>query len=59
VRTLVSRGLKARVSGETKPFRVRLDFYPTHSAAAAEVAALKARGIVGFVAEEPGRTATP
>jgi cell division protein FtsN len=52
VRKLATRGLKARVSGDAKPFRVRLDFYPTRSAAAAEVAALKARGIIGFVAEE-------
>jgi cell division septation protein DedD len=52
IRKLATRGIKARVSGDAKPFRVRLDFYPTRSAAAAEVAALKARGIVGFVAEE-------
>ena len=52
---IAKRGLKARVSGDAKPFRVRLDFYPTRSAAAAEVAALKARGIVGFVAEEGPR----
>jgi cell division septation protein DedD len=52
VETLKRRNLKARVSGTAKPFRVRLDFYPTRSAAAAEVAALRARGIVGFVAEE-------
>lgn len=53
VASIAKRGLKARVSGTAKPFRVRLDYYPTRAAAAAEVAALKARGIVGFVAEEP------
>lgn len=52
VQTLARRNLKARVSGSAKPFRVRLGFYPTRGAAAAEVAALRARGIVGFVAEE-------
>ena len=52
VQTLARRNLKARVSGSARPFRVRLDFYPTRAAAAAEVAALRARGIVGFVTEE-------
>lgn len=52
VASLVKRGLRARVSGTAKPFRVRLDYYPTRAAATAEVAALRARGIVGFVAEE-------
>ena len=47
-------GVKARVSGATKPFRVRLDFYPTRQAALDEVASLKQRGIIGFVTtEEP------
>lgn len=52
VRKLATRGVKARVSGTTKPFRVRLDFYRTRQEAAKAVAALKARGIVGFVAQE-------
>ena len=50
---LASRGVKARVSGEAKPFRVRLDYYPTRAAAAAAVSALRERGIIGFVTEEP------
>ena len=56
VSKLASRGVKARISGDAKPFRVRLDYYPTHQAAAAVVAELKQRGIIGFVTEEP-RTA--
>jgi cell division septation protein DedD len=44
--------VKARVSGTAKPFRVRLGFYETRQEANKEVAALKARGIIGFVAEE-------
>ena len=53
VNKLASRGVKARISGDAKPFRVRLDYYPTRQAAAAEVAALKERGIIGFVTDEP------
>lgn len=49
---LKKSGVNARVSGTVKPFRVRLDFYPTRDAAAAEVASLKARGIIGFVTTE-------
>jgi hypothetical protein len=53
VTKLASRGVKARISGETKPpFRVRLDYYATRQEAAAAVAALKQRGIIGFVTEE-------
>jgi cell division septation protein DedD len=52
VKKLGSKGVTARVSGTTKPFRVRLDFYPTRQAAQAEVAALRERGIIGFVTEE-------
>jgi cell division protein FtsN len=61
VRKLATRGVKARVSGTTKPFRVRLDFYRTRREAANEVAALKARGIIGFVAEEvpPAESRSP
>lgn len=52
---LSARGVKARVSGARKPFRVRLDYYPTRQAALDEVALLKQRGIIGFVTtEEPG-----
>ena len=52
VRKLATRGVKARVSGTTKPFRVRLDFYRTRQEATKAVAGLKARGIIGFVAQE-------
>jgi cell division protein FtsN len=54
VAKLATRGVKARVSGTEKPFRVRLDFYPTRQAALDEVAALRAKSIIGFVTtEEP------
>jgi cell division protein FtsN len=61
VRTLAARGVKARVSGASKPFRVRLDFYRTRKEAVEAAAALKARGIVGFVTEEvpPVRPTAP
>jgi cell division protein FtsN len=52
VRKLATRGVKARVSGATKPFRVRLDFYRTRQEATNVAGALKARGIIGFVTEE-------
>lgn len=52
VKKLESKGLTARVSGTAKPFRVRLDFYPTRQAAQEEVALLKQRGIIGFVTTE-------
>lgn len=53
VRKLATRGVKARISGETKPFRVRLDYFDTRQEALAHVAALKQRGIIGFVTDEP------
>jgi cell division septation protein DedD len=56
VNKLAAKGVKARISGEAKPFRVRLDYYATRQAAAAEVAALKQRGIIGFVTDEPRAT---
>jgi hypothetical protein len=61
VRKLATRGVKARVSGTAKPFRVRLDFYRTRQEAVSVVTALKARGIIGFVAEEvpPAGTRSP
>jgi cell division protein FtsN len=52
VAKLGTSGVKARVSGENKPFRVRLAFYPTRQAALDEVASLKQRGIIGFVTTE-------
>jgi cell division septation protein DedD len=56
VSKLSARGVKARISGDVKPFRVRLDYFPTRQAAAIEVAALKQRGIIGFVTDEPRAT---
>ena len=53
VRKLAARGVKARISGDKKPFRVRLDYYETRQAAAARVAELKQNGIIGFVTDEP------
>lgn len=53
VRKLGARGVKARISGDKKPFRVRLDYYDTRQAAAARVAELKQNGIIGFVTDEP------
>ena len=52
VKKLEAKGVAARVSGTTKPFRVRLTFFPTRQAAQDEVAALKQRGIIGFVTTE-------
>ena len=56
VRKLATRGVKARISGDAKPFRVRLDYYETRQEAAARVAELKQRGIIGFVTDEPRAT---
>ena len=56
VRKLATRGVKARISGDAKPFRVRLDYYSTREEAAARVAELKQRGIIGFVTDEPRAT---
>nr|MBA3671721.1 SPOR domain-containing protein [Gemmatimonadaceae bacterium] len=54
VLALARKGVRARVSGTAKPFRVRLGFHATRQAAVDEVETLKARGIIGFVAtEEP------
>ena len=61
VRKLAQRNVKARVSGATKPFRVRLDYYRTRQDASSAVVALKTRGIIGFVTEEvpPVEVRTP
>ncbi len=52
VKKLAARGIKARVSGTSKPFRVRLGLHTTRKEATDEAAALRKRGIDGFVAEE-------
>jgi cell division protein FtsN len=59
VRKLAARGVKARISGDAKPFRVRLDYYQTRQEAAARVAELKQRGIIGFVTDEPRPVGAP
>jgi len=56
VRRLAARDVKARISGDAKPFRVRLDYYQTRQEAAERVAELKQRGIIGFVTDEPRST---
>lgn len=56
VRKLAGRGVKARISGDAKPFRVRLDYYQTRQEAVERVAELKQRGIIGFVTDEPRTT---
>ena len=53
MRKLAARGVKARISGDAKPFRVRLGYYDTRQDAATRVAELKQRGIIGFVTDEP------
>ena len=47
-----SRGLDARVSGDVAPFRVRIGRHVVRADAVKELAALKAKGLAGFVAEE-------
>ena len=52
VARLEKRGVRARVSGTAKPFRVRLALHSTRQAAADDAAALKAKSIIGFVTDE-------
>jgi cell division protein FtsN len=52
VKRLAARGIKAHVSGTSKPFRVRLALHGTRKDANAELAAMRKRCIEGFVAEE-------
>ena len=51
VRRFASRGIKARIDGTKKPYRLRTGTYSDRAAADAALAALKKRGIKGFVAE--------
>ena len=51
VARLAKRGVKARIDGERKPFRVRVGRYDTRAEAAAMLARLKKQGQRGFVAE--------
>jgi cell division protein FtsN len=56
VKKLAARGIKARVSGTSRPFRVRLALHATRKEANDELSAMRKRGIDGFVAEEPAST---
>lgn len=51
VTKLRGRGYDTYVDGTSAPYRVRMGHYPTHTAAATELAKLKARHIDGFVVE--------
>ncbi len=53
VSRLAKRGIKARVDGDRKPFRVRVGRYNTREEAAAMLAKLKKQGQNGFLAELP------
>ncbi len=53
VARLAKRGIKARIDGDRKPFRVRVGRYDTRDAAAAMLAKLKKQGQNGFLAELP------
>jgi len=52
VKKLAARGVRARVSGTSKPFRVRLGLHGARKDATDELAAMRKRGIDGFVTEE-------
>ncbi|CAN5829804.1 hypothetical protein BH11GEM2_BH11GEM2_02520 [soil metagenome] len=52
VARLEKKGIHARISGTAKPFRVRLALHASRQAAVDEVAALKAKSIIGFVTTE-------
>ena len=58
VKRLAARGVHARVSGTSKPFRVRLGLHASRKDATAEAAAMRKRGFDGFVAEEAAPTGT-
>jgi cell division protein FtsN len=48
-RSLVTRGIDARVDGTVQPFRVRVGKYSSHQEAVNAAAVLKAKGITGFL----------
>ena len=48
-KSLVTRGIDARVDGTTQPFRVRVGKYSSHQEAVEAAAALKSKGITGFL----------
>ena len=49
-KSLVARGIDARVDGTVRPFRVRIGTYATQAEALQAIAALKVKGITGFLA---------
>lgn len=51
VKRMAARKVIARIDGTRKPFRVRTGRYDSEAAAKTALAALKKRGITGFVAE--------
>ncbi len=59
VKRLAARGVRARVSGSSKPFRVRLGLHTSRKDAVTEQASLRKRGIEGFVAEEDVHAGAP
>ncbi|MBL0938834.1 MAG: SPOR domain-containing protein [Gemmatimonadaceae bacterium] len=55
VTRLAKAGVKARVDGSEKPFRVRTGYFATRALANAELARLKKSGQNGFIAELPAQ----
>ncbi len=51
VKRLTTRGIKARVDGDRKPFRVRVGLYATRAEATAALVKMKRQGQSGFVTE--------
>lgn len=54
-KSLVNRGIDARVVGTAKPYRVRVGFYDTRAQADAAAAKLKAKRIAVYVTEAEAR----
>lgn len=54
-KSLVNRGIDARVVGTAKPYRVRVGFYDTRAKADAAAAKLKAKQIAVYVTEAEAR----
>jgi cell division septation protein DedD len=54
VRTLYNRGIKARIEGDRKPFRVRAGYYRTRADADQALARFKRLGYAGFVTTTDG-----
>jgi cell division protein FtsN len=54
-RSLISRGLEARVVGTTKPFRVRVGYYDTRAKADAAAQQMKSKQLTVYVTEAEPR----